>query len=115
MTTSVSRFRSRDSRVIASSTAIPSVSGRWRSRITRSQGSRWKAARPACPFEAADRGTIFLDEIGELAPGTQAKLLKVLEEMTFRRLGGTRDLSVNVRVIAATNKELTDEVERGDL
>ena len=45
--------------------------------------------------------------------GTQAKLLKVLEEMTFRRLGGTRDLSINVRVVAATNKELADEVERG--
>ena len=44
---------------------------------------------------------------------TQAKLLKVLEEMTFRRLGGTRDLSINVRVVAATNKELADEVERG--
>ena len=44
---------------------------------------------------------------------TQAKLLRVLEEMTFRRLGGTRDLSVDVRVVAATNKELADEVERG--
>jgi DNA-binding NtrC family response regulator len=44
---------------------------------------------------------------------TQAKLLKVLEEMTFRRLGGTRDLSINVRVVAATNKELADEVEQG--
>src|SRR5581483_10119680 len=55
----------------------------------------------------------LLDEVGEMPPATQAKLLKVLEEMTFRRLGGTRDLSVNVRVIAATNKELGDEVERG--
>ena len=45
--------------------------------------------------------------------GTQAKLLKVLEEMTFRRLGGTRDLTVSVRVVAATNKDLADEVERG--
>jgi two-component system response regulator AtoC len=64
-------------------------------------------------FEEADRGTLFLDEVGELSAGTQAKLLKVLEEMTFRRLGGTRDLSMNVRLIAATNKDLADAVERG--
>jgi two-component system response regulator AtoC len=64
-------------------------------------------------FEAADDGTLFLDEIGEMRPGTQAKLLKVLEEMTFRRLGGTRDLKVDVRVIAATNKDLAAEVKRG--
>jgi two-component system, NtrC family, response regulator AtoC len=64
-------------------------------------------------FEAADTGTLFLDEIGEMQPGTQAKLLKVLEEMIFRRLGGTRDLKVNVRVIAATNKDLAAEVKRG--
>jgi DNA-binding NtrC family response regulator len=55
----------------------------------------------------------LLDEVGEMPMATQAKLLKVLEEMTFRRLGGTRDLSVNVRIVAATNKELADEVERG--
>jgi DNA-binding NtrC family response regulator len=64
-------------------------------------------------FEAADRGTLFLDEIGELGPGTQAKLLKVLETMTFRRLGGTRDHKVDVRVVAATNKELGREVSDG--
>jgi DNA-binding NtrC family response regulator len=64
-------------------------------------------------FEAADRGTIFLDEIGELTPGTQAKLLKVLESMSFRRLGGTRDLAVDVRVVAATNKDLAAEVQKG--
>jgi DNA-binding NtrC family response regulator len=64
-------------------------------------------------FEAADRGTIFLDEIGELAPGTQAKLLKVLETMSFRRLGGTRDHKVDVRVVAATNKDLSREVQAG--
>jgi DNA-binding NtrC family response regulator len=64
-------------------------------------------------FEAADQGSLFLDEIGEMRPGTQAKLLKVLEEMTFRRLGGTRDLKVDVRVIAATNKDLAAEVKRG--
>ncbi|HJZ84695.1 MAG TPA: sigma-54 dependent transcriptional regulator [Polyangia bacterium] len=64
-------------------------------------------------FEAADGGTLFLDEIGEMQPGTQAKLLKVLEEMSFRRLGGTRDLRVDVRVIAATNKDLAGEVKAG--
>lgn len=64
-------------------------------------------------FEAADRGTLFLDEIGELAAGTQAKLLRVLETMTFRRLGGTRDHKVDVRVVAATNKDLAEEVRRG--
>src|SRR5262245_17072905 len=64
-------------------------------------------------FEEADGGTLFLDEVGEMPVPTQAKLLRVLEEMTFRRLGGTRDLSVDVRVVAATNKELADEVERG--
>jgi len=64
-------------------------------------------------FEEADGGTLFLDEVGEMPLATQAKLLKVLEEMSFRRLGGTRDLSVDVRVIAATNKELAEEVERG--
>jgi len=64
-------------------------------------------------FEAADRGTLFLDEIGELTPGTQAKLLKVLETMTFRRLGGTRDHKVDVRVVAATNKDLSREVGAG--
>src|SRR5215470_2405152 len=64
-------------------------------------------------FEAADGGTLLLDEIGEMQPGLQAKLLKVLEEMSFRRLGGTRDLRVDVRVIAATNKDLAAEVKSG--
>jgi len=64
-------------------------------------------------FEEADGGTLFLDEIGELPAGTQAKLLKVLEEMTFRRLGGTRDLTVSLRLVAATNKDLAEEVRRG--
>ncbi|HTA18206.1 MAG TPA: sigma-54 dependent transcriptional regulator, partial [Polyangia bacterium] len=66
-------------------------------------------------FEEADGGTLLLDEVGEMPMGTQAKLLKVLEEMTFRRLGGTRDLTVSVRVVAATNKDLAVEVERGAL
>lgn len=64
-------------------------------------------------FEIADRGTIFLDEIGDLAPELQPKLLKVLETKTFRRLGGTREITVDVRLIAATNKNLQTEVETG--
>jgi len=64
-------------------------------------------------FELADHGTIFLDEIGELAPELQPKLLKVLETKKFRRLGGTRELSVDVRLIAATNRDLVREVEAG--
>ncbi len=62
-------------------------------------------------FEIADHGTIFLDEIGDLAPELQPKLLKVLETKTFRRLGGTREITVDVRLIAATNKNLQAEVE----
>ena len=64
-------------------------------------------------FEIADHGTIFLDEIGDLAPELQPKLLKVLETKTFRRLGGTREITVDVRLIAATNKYLQAEVESG--
>ena len=62
-------------------------------------------------FEIADHGTILLDEIGDLAPELQPKLLKVLETKTFRRLGGTREITVDVRLIAATNKDLQSEVE----
>ncbi len=64
-------------------------------------------------FETAEAGTLFLDEVAELGPGTQAKLLRVLENRTFRRLGGTRDLTVDVRLLAATNKDLAAEVKRG--
>jgi DNA-binding NtrC family response regulator len=64
-------------------------------------------------FEIADHGTIFLDEIGDLALELQPKLLKVLETKSFRRLGGTRELSVDVRLIAATNKDVSAEVESG--
>ena len=62
-------------------------------------------------LEMADRGTLFLDEIGEMPPGLQSKLLRVLETKTFRRLGSTNDIRVNVRFIAATNKDLFQEVE----
>ncbi len=64
-------------------------------------------------FEAAAGGTIFLDEIAELSPALQVKLLQVLQDGTFRRLGDTRPRRVDVRVIAATNKDLEAEVKRG--
>ncbi len=64
-------------------------------------------------IEVADGGTVFLDEIGEISPSIQAKLLRVLETGRFRRLGGTRDLSANVRFIAATNRDLADLVKEG--
>jgi len=64
-------------------------------------------------FEAAHRGTIFLDEVGEMTLGTQKKLLRVLQEREFERVGGTVPIKVDVRVIAATNKNLRDEVAAG--
>jgi two-component system, NtrC family, response regulator AtoC len=69
--------------------------------------------RKAGLFEQADRGTVFLDEIGEMSPVLQAKLLRALEERAFRRVGGNGDIHVNVRVIAATNRDLAEEVKRG--
>jgi len=62
-------------------------------------------------FELADGGTIFLDEIGDMEPGMQAKLLRVLEERSFRRIGGTKDIQVDVRIISATNKDLLKAIE----
>ncbi|MEK6680709.1 MAG: sigma-54 dependent transcriptional regulator [Nitrospirota bacterium] len=64
-------------------------------------------------FELADKGTIFLDEIGDMSPATQAKVLRVLQEQEFERVGGTKTLKVDVRVIAATNKELDKEIKTG--
>ncbi|MDH3258522.1 MAG: sigma-54 dependent transcriptional regulator [Deltaproteobacteria bacterium] len=64
-------------------------------------------------FELADDGTIFLDEIGDLPPSTQAKILRVLQERQFERIGGTTTLPVDVRVIAATNRNLEEEVGAG--
>jgi two-component system, NtrC family, nitrogen regulation response regulator NtrX len=63
-------------------------------------------------FELADNGTIFLDEIGDMSLKTQAKILRVLQEQQFQRVGGSRTLKVNVRVIAASNKDLREEIEK---
>src|SRR5437763_14080989 len=68
--------------------------------------------RQGC-FELADRGTLFLDEIGEMTPTTQVKLLRVLQERTFRRVGGRTDQSVDVRVRAATNLDPHEAVQQG--
>jgi len=64
-------------------------------------------------FELADKGTLFLDEIGEIPLMLQAKLLRVLEDQSFRRLGGLKDIQVDLRVIAATNKKLREAVKEG--
>ena len=64
-------------------------------------------------FEAADKSTLFLDEIGELNIGLQAKVLRALQEREIRRVGGREDLRIDVRIIAATNKDLIEEVARG--
>jgi two-component system, NtrC family, response regulator AtoC len=63
-------------------------------------------------LEMADGGTVFLDEIGEMTPGLQAKLLRFLEEKSFKRVGGSVDIRVDVRVVAATNRNLEEEVSK---
>jgi two-component system, NtrC family, response regulator AtoC len=65
-------------------------------------------------IESADGGTVFLDEIGEMVPLLQAKLLRFLEEKSFKRVGGSQDIKVDVRVVAATNRSLQDEVKKGN-
>jgi DNA-binding NtrC family response regulator len=70
------------------------------------------ASKPG-KFELADKGTLFLDEIGDVLPATQVKLLRVLQEREFERLGGTRTVKVDVRLIAATNKDLREALEQG--
>jgi len=64
-------------------------------------------------LESADGGTVFLDEIGEMVPALQAKLLRFLEEKSFKRVGGAADIRVDVRVVAATNRNLEDQVAKG--
>ncbi|MGH7226487.1 MAG: sigma-54-dependent transcriptional regulator, partial [Gemmataceae bacterium] len=68
------------------------------------------AAKPGL-VEVAEGGTLFIDEIGEMAPGLQAKLLRVLEDGHYRRVGGTREMNADVRIVAATNRDLTEEIK----
>ena len=70
-------------------------------------------AHKAGLFEVADGGTIFLDEIGEMSPALQVRLLRVLQEKAFRRVGGTEDIKVDVRLIAATNRDLKEAIAKG--
>jgi len=70
-------------------------------------------AKKVGKFELADNGTIFLDEIGDMSLSSQAKILRVLQEQKIQRVGGSRPISVNVRIIATTNKNLEKEIERG--
>ncbi len=65
-------------------------------------------------FELADRGTLFLDEIGDMSLQTQAKVLRVIETQEFQRVGGSKNIKVDVRIIAATNKDLQEEVQKGN-
>jgi two-component system NtrC family response regulator len=65
-------------------------------------------------FESANTGTLFLDEIGEISMDTQVKLLRVLQERTLERVGGTQPIEVDIRVVAATNKNLLEEVQNGN-
>jgi two-component system nitrogen regulation response regulator NtrX len=64
-------------------------------------------------FELADQGTLFLDEVGDMSLSTQSKVLRVIETQEFQRVGGSRNIKVDVRIIAATNKDLREEVKRG--
>jgi DNA-binding NtrC family response regulator len=70
--------------------------------------------KPGC-FELADGGTLFLDEVAEMEPDIQVKLLRALEERSFRRLGGKKEIHVDIRVVAATNKNIQKAVDNGDL
>src|ERR1700726_4661755 len=65
-------------------------------------------------FELADKGTLFLDEVGDIPPALQPKLLRVLQEQQFERLGSTRTHQVDVRLVAATNRDLAEMVKRGE-
>jgi DNA-binding NtrC family response regulator len=70
--------------------------------------------KPGC-FELADGGTLFLDEVAEMEPDIQVKLLRALEERSFRRLGGKKEITVDIRVLAATNKNIQKAIDNGDL
>ena len=80
---------------------------------TRKAPSPGAATSKPGKFELADKGTLFLDEIGDVPAATQVKLLRVLQEREFERLGGTRTIKVDVRLIAATNRDLREALEQG--
>ena len=65
-------------------------------------------------FELADGGTLFLDEIGDITPALQVKLLRILQEQEFERVGGTKTIKTNVRLVAATNRNLEEMVKKGE-
>ena len=65
-------------------------------------------------FELANKGTIFLDEIGDMSPQTQAKVLRAIEDGKIERVGGGKKIEVDVRIISATNKNLKEEIEKGN-
>ena len=65
-------------------------------------------------FEAANNGTIFLDEIGDMSLSAQAKVLRALESNSIQKVGAQKDIKINVRVVAATNKNLKDEITKGN-
>ena len=67
-----------------------------------------------CKFELAENGTIFLDEIGDMSASAQAKVLRALQENRITRVGGEKDISINCRIVAATNKDLRKEIEQGN-
>ena len=73
----------------------------------------WATSKKIGKFEMANNGSLFLDEIGDMSLKTQAKILRVLQEQKIQRVGGSRTISVNVRVIAASNKNLEEEIEKG--
>jgi DNA-binding NtrC family response regulator len=79
------------------------------------KGSFTGAAAAGKPglFEVANKGTVFLDEIGEMSISLQSKLLRVLQERRFKRVGGVHDIEVDIRVVASTNRNLEEEVEKG--
>lgn len=70
--------------------------------------------KPGC-FELADGGTLFLDEVAEMEPDIQVKLLRALEQRSFRRLGGKKEIHVDIRVVAATNKDINKAIDKGEL
>ena len=97
-----------------------STAPRFRKLCSKANSSATKKApsperRPASPanFELADKGTLFLDEIGDVPPATQVKLLRVLQEREFERLGSTRTVKIDVRLVAATNRDLRAALEQG--